>query len=277
LDDTGYREHLGKEKDERTTDRLENIEELLSAAEAFENEQDKSETDEKPDLVPALLDRAALVSDQDRSEDAPDAVMLMTIHSAKGLEYPAVFVTGLEEGVFPHSRSLDEDEQVEEERRLCYVAITRAREQLFLSRSRVRRVYGADSMFRAASRFLQELPEQMRPRDYHFGDSPLYEERRAAKATEPAWSLAPESGGAGKSGELAEELDLDEGGTYFLPDPGEGEYSSGMVVRHGRYGVGRVASVEGRGAHAKIAVDFESAGRKKFIAGMANLEIRLDT
>jgi DNA helicase-2/ATP-dependent DNA helicase PcrA len=303
LDETGYRAYLEKQEDERTIERLENIEELMSDAEGFESERGAADADVDSDAnsdveadvavdpVSALLDRAALVSEQDRSgQERPVAVTLMTIHSAKGLEYPVVFVTGLEEGVFPHSRSLDEDEGVEEERRLCYVAITRAKDQLYLTRSRVRRVYGADSMYRAESRFLQELPEHMRPRDYHFGDTSLYEAVRQAKLTggyseDKPGQAALEQPAHSLDGQTMDEqghdeqgpADVDGGGSYYLPDPGEAHYTVGMMVRHARYGVGRVSLVEGRGAHAKVAVDFERTARKKFIAGMASLEIQLDT
>ncbi|TLN10391.1 hypothetical protein FDZ71_09265, partial [bacterium] len=150
-------------EDEREAERLQNLEELVNAAEAHESEGGN---------IVTFLDRAALVSDMDASGEERSALSLMTIHSAKGLEFSTVFVAGLEEEVFPHSLSSGSKEEVEEERRLCYVAMTRARERLYLTRARVRRVFGAEGLFRPPSRFLFELPEGMRPADLAFAARP---------------------------------------------------------------------------------------------------------
>ncbi len=246
LEDSGYLEELQTLERREAEDRRANLEELLNAAEAHER-------DEGGDLR-GFLDRAALVTDQDRGPDRAEVVTLMTLHAAKGLEFPVVFLTGLEEGVFPHHRSSDSDRELEEERRLCYVGMTRARDRLFLSRARVRRVYGADTAVRTPSRFLCELPpgvfRRLEP-----------EPAPAAPWAETAGSPAPPPPADGR---------------YFLPEPGEAAYRPGMAVRHARYGPGRVLRVDGRGVGAKVTVRFQDAGTRKFLAAMAALEIALD-
>ena len=157
IDKTGYREMLQAEKTIEAQSRLENIDEFLSVTKAFEkNNDDKS-------LVGFLTD-LALVADIDqldeKNEESQDAVTLMTLHSAKGLEFPVVFLLGLEEGVFPHSRSLMDEEEMEEERRLAYVGITRAEQELFLTNAQMRTLYGRTSM-NPVSRFIREIPEDL--------------------------------------------------------------------------------------------------------------------
>ena len=157
IDKTGYREMLQVENTIEAQSRLENIDEFLSVTKAFEaNSEDKS-------LVGFLTD-LALVADIDqldeKNEESQDAVTLMTLHSAKGLEFPVVFLLGLEEGVFPHSRSLMDEEEMEEERRLAYVGITRAEQELFLTNAQMRTLYGRTNM-NPASRFISEIPEEL--------------------------------------------------------------------------------------------------------------------
>ncbi len=245
LEDSGYLEELQALERREAEDRRANLEELLNAAEAFER-------DEGGDLR-GFLDRAALVTDQDRGPDRAEVVTLMTLHAAKGLEYPVVFLTGLEEGVFPHHRSSDSDRELEEERRLCYVGMTRARDRLFLTRARVRRVYGADGAVRLPSRFLHELPPG------------VFRRVEPEPAPPDPWSAPTEA----LSPPPAD-------GRYFLPEPGEAAYRQGMAVRHARYGPGRVLRVDGRGVGAKVTVRFQDAGTRKFLAAMAALEIALD-
>ncbi len=239
LQESGYLESLRLEGPERSEERLENLEELLNAAEAFEVEDGGG--------VRAFLDRAALVTDQDLSPDRADAVTLMTLHSAKGLEYPVVFLAGLEEGVFPHHMSSTSPGELEEERRLCYVGITRAMDRLFLTRARVRRVYGAEGYLRPPSRFLRELPEGVLGRS-----SPV----------EPTEQREPELASDSRR--------------YLVPEPGEADYRSGSWVRHPRYGEGRILRVDGRGPRAVVSVRFTSGGERRFMAAMAGLEVALD-
>ncbi len=243
LEESGYLAAVRADGTDQAEDRLENLEELLNAAEAFEAEADGG--------VQEFLDRAALVSDQDVAAEGSQAVTLMTLHSAKGLEYPAVFVAGLEEGVFPHHMSSDDPAQLEEERRLCYVGMTRAMEHLYLTRAMIRRVYGAEGFFRPRSRFLEELPPGVyRPA----GQGP-----------------APGRPGAAPAAEAQEAT-----GRFYAPDPEEAEYRPGLRVRHPRYGLGTVQRVEGRGPRARVAVQFAGGDLRRFLAGLAGLEIALD-
>ncbi len=234
LAESGYAEARRAEGEEGE-ERLENLEELLNAAEAFAASGGGGPRE--------FLDRAALVSDQDAGPDRADVVTLMTLHSAKGLEFPAVFVTGLEEGVFPHHLSAADPDKLEEERRLCYVGLTRAMDRLVLTRSRVRRVYGTEGLFRPPSRFLGELPRAA---------------ERPAPAARPMPPAAPEAR------------------RYLTPDPGEAPYRVGMAVRHAKYGAGAVTQVEGRGPAAKVAVRFAAGDTRKFVAALAGLEVALD-
>jgi DNA helicase-2/ATP-dependent DNA helicase PcrA len=246
LQDSGYAAALGAEGGEQAETRLENLEELLNAAEAFEQTEQGG--------IREFLDRAALVSEQDRTEDRADAVTLMTLHAAKGLEYPAVFLSGLEEGVFPHHMSSDTPAGIEEERRLCYVGMTRAQDRLYLTRAHIRRVYGAEGYLRPPSRFLKELP----PGVY------------------PAGALAPTPAARPHPADVERPPPPPAEGRYFAPEPGEAEYRPGMAVRHPTYGVGSVVRVDGHGQRAKVTVRFADSGTRKFIAAMAGLEISLD-
>jgi DNA helicase-2/ATP-dependent DNA helicase PcrA len=245
LEESGYVDALKGDGADQAEERLENLEELLNATEAFER-------DERGDVYD-FLDRAALVTDQDLSGDRVDLVTLMTLHSAKGLEYPVVFLAGLEEGVFPHHMSSDTPEEIEEERRLCYVGITRAKDRLYLTRARKRRVYGREDAFRLPSRFLQELPPGFYRRGVTGGG--VYTDPDVAEPPPP---------------EPAESR------RYLVPEPGEADYQPGMQVRHPRYGVGAVLRTEGRGPRAKVTVQFQGAGTRKFLAAMAGLEVALD-
>jgi DNA helicase-2/ATP-dependent DNA helicase PcrA len=264
IEETGYRLFLETEKEARGFDRLENVEELLNAARAFDEEAGGG--------VSGFLDRAALVSDQDRKAVGSEAVTLMTVHSAKGLEFRNVFIAGMEEGIFPHQMSSGSPAELEEERRLCYVAMTRAGERLYLTRSRMRRVYGAMSEARMQSRFLGELPETLRPVEEppRFLDKPWqrqYSRMPERPRSTPTWK-PPEK--------LPVSAPDAEGGSWFLPDPEEARYRAGMQVRHGRYGAGRVTGVSGEGPLARVVVRFTDGSERTFVAGPARLEIHLD-
>ncbi len=251
-------------EDEREAERLQNLEELVNAAEAHESEGGN---------IVTFLDRAALVSDMDASGEERSALSLMTIHSAKGLEFSTVFVAGLEEEVFPHSLSSGSKEEVEEERRLCYVAMTRARERLYLTRARVRRVFGAEGLFRPPSRFLFELPEGMRPADLAFAARPASVGADFASQKSGFARPLPEKREGGKVGEV---IEPQSGGRYISVDPEASDYKKGMRIRHPKYGAGMVTAVDGRGPAARVSVDFSSGEKKKFVAGLSGLEILVD-
>jgi DNA helicase-2/ATP-dependent DNA helicase PcrA len=233
LDASGYRADLEQERSPEAQARLENLEELIAAAE------DHERTQPDPSLE-SFLDGVALVADTDEMPDEARGVTLMTLHSAKGLEFPRVFLTGLEEGVFPHMRSLESSQEVEEERRLCYVGITRAKEKLAISWALHRRLHGYG--VGEPSRFLSEMPEQ------HLT---LVNARRA----EPTFHEAP-----APYAPLPSAVDDD------LP------LKVGAHVRHARFGEGLVVGVEREGDDVMVTVRFASVGRKRLSMQYAHLE-----
>ena len=234
LDQTGYREALRRERTPEAEARLENLEELIAAAEDF------THTAAEPTLD-GFLDGVALMSDVDELKDAEARVTLMTLHSAKGLEFTAVFLTGLEEGVFPHARSMNEPEEIEEERRLCYVGVTRAKERLTLSWALHRRIHGYG--VGEPSRFLREMPEDRL--------LPL----NAGRVQEPA--VAPMA---------AREVER------YEPEEEAWPIKVGTRVRHARFGEGMVVGVERDGADTIVTVGFASVGRKRLSLQYAQLE-----
>lgn len=231
---SGLLDHYRKEKGEKADARLENLEELVSAARQFEH-------DEEEELSPlmAFLSHAALEAGEGQAEDWEDCVQLMSLHSAKGLEFALVFLTGMEEGLFPHQRSLQEPGRLEEERRLCYVGMTRAMEQLYISYAEVRRWHGRET-YASPSRFLGEIPET------------VLEEVR---------------GGGGLSFS---------GHRQMAPARSSEQSSSGLKlgdqVSHASFGTGTILSIEGRGEHTRVQVNFEEAGSKWLVMAYANLE-----
>jgi DNA helicase II / ATP-dependent DNA helicase PcrA len=231
LQASGYRKALEQDRSPEAEGRLENLEELVAAAEDFT--QVAGET-----TLEAFLDSVALMSDVDELKDADSRVTLMTLHSAKGLEFPVVFLTGLEEGVFPHTRSLSDPEQIEEERRLCYVGITRAEQRLYVSYAVHRRIHGYDSA--EASRFLREMPE---------------EQLTLLNASRPEPTFAP-----------AREV------PRYEPQEEAWPIKVGARVRHARFGEGLVVGVEKDGADVIVTVGFASVGRKRLSLEYAHLE-----
>ncbi|MDT8386719.1 MAG: DNA helicase II [Thiogranum sp.] len=229
------KDHYVKEKGEKGQARLENLDELVNAAREFEYEDSGEEL---PPLV-AFLSHAALEAGEGQAQRWDDCVQLMTLHSAKGLEFDSVFLCGLEEGLFPHQRSVEEPGRLEEERRLCYVGITRARKRLYLSHAESRRLFGSDS-FSIPSRFISELPpalvEEIRPR---------IQVRRPMTATPVAANA------------------------WNAPPPG---FRLGQAVQHATFGEGVVLNYEGQGAQARVQVNFAAAGSKWLVVAYANLQ-----
>jgi DNA helicase-2/ATP-dependent DNA helicase PcrA len=250
--DTSYSTYLSKIPGEESEGRLENVQELLTVAQNFDAAWDARElvADEKPSTPLALfLEQMALASDVDSYEARENAVTLMTVHNAKGLEYRHVFIAGMEEGLFPHSRSTSaNDDAIEEERRLCYVGITRARERLTLIRATRRHVFGA-TQFNFASRFLEEIPAELLE----------YESPR------PRFSAALEGDSTSGSQDFPTMREPEEvaGGTY----------SVGMKVVHPMFGVGTVKRCDASGEDEKVVVQFQRAGVKKLVARFARLQI----
>jgi DNA helicase-2/ATP-dependent DNA helicase PcrA len=239
---SGLIEHHQKDKADRGEARVENLEELVSAARSFEPEGDLSPLE-------SFLAHAVLESGEGQGGEGDDCVQMMTLHTAKGLEFPVVFLCGMEDGLFPHQRSLNDSESIEEERRLCYVGITRAMKHLYLSYAEQRRLHGQDS-YNAPSRFLRELPPEL-----------LEEIRPRIRVSQPAsFASEPRRARNGGFGSVAEEA-------------APGGMKLGARVRHGKFGDGTILNIEGSGAHARIEVNFEHAGRKWLMLSYANLEL----
>lgn len=237
LDRSSLRAHVGKDRSERAQDKLENLDELITAARNFQQDAQIEE-----DMAPltAFLSHAALEAGEGQAGAWEDCVQLMTLHSAKGLEFPVVFLVGLEEGLFPHRMSVEEPGRLEEERRLAYVGITRARQQLVITYAERRRLHGRDE-FGIASRFIRELPPEL-----------VDEVRARFSVTGPGVA----AGGDSLNGGLAPEA----------------EFGLGERVQHSRFGEGVVLDCEGNGPNARIQVNFDAVGAKWLVAAYANLE-----
>lgn len=269
LDETGYMEML---KDRNTPDDVARIENLEELARAVEESMEAGET------FTDFLDAAALVSDADSFEGKP-GVTLITLHSTKGLEFDHVFLTGLEEGICPHSRALLEDKGVEEERRLCYVGMTRARKSLTVSRAVYRRVFGNERQMRESlpSRFLAEIPRELV--DTASGSlSDIGEKRRYEP--DPEYSYSSEEFlrrvRSGPSPTMSTHRRPGSSSNFNRPAIKRGSDAHPMLgrkVRHPTYGTGTVVSVEGDEEDRRVCVSFPGRGTKKFVERYAQLEL----
>jgi DNA helicase-2/ATP-dependent DNA helicase PcrA len=250
---SGLAGHYQKDKADKGEARLENLEELVSAARGFEPE----DTDMPP--LMAFLSHAVLESGEGQAEEWEDCVQMMTLHSAKGLEFPVVFLCGMEDGLFPHQRSIMDVHGLEEERRLCYVGCTRAMRQLYVTYAEQRRMHGVDS-FGAPSRFIAEIPaelvEEVRPKVQVTRPTYTPQGRSGWPSTPPRPSGSP----------------LSMSGKRFQDETAPGGLKLGQRVRHAKFGDGVVLSLEGQGAHARVQVNFERQGSKWLMLGYANLE-----
>jgi DNA helicase-2/ATP-dependent DNA helicase PcrA len=223
-------DYYDKDKTEIGRARIENLQELISAAKYFRQD----EGDELDELS-AFLSHAALEAGEGQTRDWQNSAQLMTMHSAKGLEFPLVFMCGMEEGLFPNERSVEEPGRLEEERRLCYVGITRARQQLYLSHAQNRRLYGSES-YPSPSRFIREIPRNL-----------ISEVRIQGNVSMPASRIT------NTRSEVAE---------FYL----------GQRVSHAKFGEGVVLNYEGQGPNARIQINFNNAGSKWLVVGYANLQ-----
>ncbi len=261
LDQSGYLQDLREDRSEESQARIENLAEFVSAAREYETREPE------PSLA-GFVDRVSLLSDADESDGSEHArVLLMTLHSAKGLEFPAVFLTGLEEGLFPHSRSADEDDDLEEERRLCYVGMTRARVRLFLSHASRRRVFGE---YRATepSRFLAEVPEEL------VLQLDVSAEGRRGWPSGGYGSDTYSRGRRGGSGYRRPSSVRDASPSYAPEDEDQSGAGPrlGLRVRHPQFGVGTILGIEGEGEGLKLMVRFTSVGTKRLLARFARLD-----
>ncbi len=247
LERSGYLTDLAADDTVESKMRIENLKELVNSVADYES------TAETPTLD-GYLDQVSLVADVDKLEDKRNCVTLMTMHNAKGLEYPIVFITGMEEGLFPHQNSIDADKEVQEERRLCYVGLTRAMDILYLTGAACRRVYGT-TQWRSRSRFLDEIPKDMiqfigKAAGIVLTHNGLYEVTDAKKKDfdelrDPQWD----------------------------DEPAEIPFHKGNAVKHPKFGQGIVLEVEGSGADLKVTVSFPNHGKKKLDVKIAKLEM----
>lgn len=245
MQDSGYLPMLENENSVEAQTRIENLKEFMSVV------QDHEKTTSDADLS-TLLENVTLVSDIDSYDEEQDAVVMMTIHSAKGLEFPVVFLTGLEEGIFPGMRSMNSEEEIEEERRLCYVAITRAKQSLYITTTEMRTLYGRTAPSRP-SRFLKEISTE-------------YLEELASR--KPERKIPPNSG----YGKKVTPMD-----TFFKKKADSYsdikiDYQPGDMVMHKKFGKGMIVSVQQFGKDAKLEIAFDSVGTKHLMAVFAKLE-----
>jgi DNA helicase-2/ATP-dependent DNA helicase PcrA len=252
IQNTGLVEHFRKDnKQDKGEARIENLDELVSAARGFDADavSPGSEAEKLPPLA-AFLAHASLESGEGQAAEWEDSVQMMTLHTAKGLEFPLVFMVGMEDGLFPHQRSVDDLDGLEEERRLCYVGITRAMKQLYICHAEQRRLHGMDS-FGTPSRFIAEIPadliEEVRPRIQH-----------ARPVVGQAWR--PAAPATRLRGDV-------------LTEPAAPGIRLGARVHHGRFGDGVILNLEGQGAQARVQVNFERQGSKWLMLSYANLTV----
>ncbi len=235
LTNSGLIEHFKKEKGEKSQARIENLEELVSAAREFEYDEDE---ELGMDMLTAFLSHAALEAGEGQAPPSADSVQLMTLHSAKGLEFPVVFLCGMEEGLFPHKMSMDEPGRLAEERRLCYVGITRARQLLYITHAEIRRMHGQE-LHALPSRFIDELPEEL---------INTVRLKASVNRYQPV------------SDDFSYERDAPEG------------FHLGQRVFHQKFGEGVLTNHEGQGATARVQVSFDEAGSKWLVIAYANLQ-----
>lgn len=256
LRDTGYLEELENERTPQAQSRIDNLHELISVAQEFAKSEEENNLEN-------FLAHVALVSDIDDTELGEDAITLMTLHSSKGLEFPVVFLVGMEEGLFPHARTLMDETEIEEERRLCYVGITRAKEKLFLSSTKMRTIYG-NTVTYPPSRFLQEIPARLvktikrQERFSALENFKQVSEKYSARPQKPASTFNPHSFMPQKPAAAA-------GGTGT-------RFNTGDRVSHSKWGEGMVVSVKDSPDGQEVKVAFAGAGVRSLLTKYAVLK-----
>lgn len=260
IDETGYVEELKLEGTDEAKARIENIDELITKVVSYEQEA------EEPSLS-GFLEEVALVADIDSLADDGSYVVLMTLHSAKGLEFPNVYLSGMEDGLFPSYMSITADnseEEIEEERRLCYVGITRSKQHLSITGARMRMIRG-ETQFHGISRFVKEIPQELiqgntwepKPRDEFLGERPISNRQKMQKMKKTP--LAAQTYQAAKDfGTKIQKKSLD--------------YGEGDRVKHIKFGEGTVVQINDGGRDFEVTVEFDDAGRKKMFASFAKLQ-----
>lgn len=259
MDESGYMARLKESREEEDAERLENLEQLLAAIEEFCEKSPEAGLSE-------FLEQVSLVSDLEQGEKGKPSVTLMTLHAAKGLEFKAVFMIGMEERLFPHIRSLDDLDGMEEERRLCYVGMTRARERLYLLNARRRYLFGQEQS-NQPSRFIRDIPPELLDEDGNW--IPCRGEampRPGATGNGLVTRQAPTAHNLASVAAVSDEIEI-------IPEPEEHDgVFIGMKVRHAKFGVGTIRKIEGSGEGQKVIVWFGSVGPKKLLLRFAGLE-----
>ena len=277
LKETGYTKALEDENSIEAENRIENLEEFLTVAVQFEEEEADND-------LSTFLEGITLSSDIDGMDEEEESVTLMTLHSAKGLEFPVVFLVGMEEGIFPGYKSIGEPKELEEERRLCYVGITRAKNNLYLTCSRQRTMFGSTSC-NPVSRFVKEIPENMLEGANEIDSEP----ENKFKDSNYEWSYG-KSGNNGKV--LSYKVDIPsskpepsfafKSAESFLAklnnkaqgnDTDLSKYKEGQRIYHKRFGEGNISKIEPEGDDLKLDIQFDKVGHKRLMAKFANLEI----
>ncbi len=272
LKETGYTKALEDENSIEAENRIENLEEFLTVAVQFEDEEAEND-------LSSFLEGITLSSDIDGMDDEEESVTLMTLHSAKGLEFPVVFLVGMEEGIFPGYKSIGEPKELEEERRLCYVGITRAKNNLYLTCSRQRTMFGSTSC-NPVSRFIKEIPEEMmlgaeeleeKPKNsfadsnYEWsygGTTKSYKVDIPKTKQEPSFAFRSAESFLAKLNNKNKEQNVD-----------LSKYKEGQRIYHKRFGEGNISKIEPEGDDLKLDIQFDKAGHKRLMAKFANLEV----
>ena len=287
LEKTGYIKALEEEKDAQAENRIENLGELLNAIIEFENE-------EADPTLSNFLESISLTSDIDELEEDDDKVTLMTLHSSKGLEYPIVFIIGLEEGIFPSDKSMLDNDEIEEERRLCYVGITRAKEQAYLTLARQRTVFG-QTRFNLPSRFVNEIPEELiegkeeLDKDtyfeidkedkigYSYGRDRYRTRSKGLEETEVSYAFQNKKQKTEYTFKSAEDFlkNITRGSIKQenLETKDLSKFKKGVKVTHKRFGDGEILSSKPEGDDYILEINFEKVGKKRLMAAFARLEI----
>jgi DNA helicase-2/ATP-dependent DNA helicase PcrA len=255
---TEYLQRLKEEGTDAAFSKMENIDELINVLMGLEQGEEKVSLE-------SFLDKVSLVTDVDLYEDKGNRVSLMTLHCAKGLEFPVVFIVGIEEGLLPHYRRGEEIEDMEEERRLFYVGMTRAKERLFLSRAEERSTFGVGRA-NLPSRFLDELPVELMQFEEKKGKmESLFSQEAPWREEDHQTEMM--------AGDVSQEISFPERSGVFLSPEGFFPLKIGMRVRHSKFGEGRVKSVEGMDENQKATIVFGTVGSKRLKVCSAHLDI----
>ena len=282
LNKSGYTKAFGYENTIEAENRIENLDEFLTVAIEFEDESAENKLSD-------FLEGITLSSDIDNMEETDDSVTLMTLHSAKGLEFPVVFLVGMEEGIFPGYKSISEPKELEEERRLCYVGITRAKKNLFLTCSKQRTIFGSTSC-NPISRFLKEIPEELLDGyDEVFGEN---QENNRFEDSKYSWTYGSKDNGNIKTYKIDKKEPVSAASNItgfafrtaesFLNSIGKktsnsnvdlSQYKAGVRIFHKKFGEGTISTVEPEGEDLKVDINFDKVGHKRLMAKYANLEV----